>query len=55
MRKWIWLIAAAGLENYYLLYYTPVDYKADGSFHELKVKVKTGGYRLAHRSGYIAD
>ncbi|HUT07332.1 MAG TPA: hypothetical protein VMY15_00675 [Candidatus Latescibacteria bacterium] len=47
--------AAAALENYYLLYYTPVDYKADGSFHELKVKVKSGGYRLTHRSGYIAD
>ncbi len=47
--------AAAALENYYLLYYTPVGYKADGSFHELKVKVKSGGYRLAHRSGYIAD
>jgi VWFA-related protein len=47
--------AAAALENYYLLYYTPVGYKADGSFHELTVKVKSGGYRLAHRSGYIAD
>jgi hypothetical protein len=47
--------AAAALENYYLLYYTPVDYKADGSFHDLKVKVKSGGYRLTHRSGYIAD
>jgi hypothetical protein len=47
--------AAAALENYYLLYYTPVGYKADGSFHDLKVKVKGGGYRLAHRSGYIAD
>jgi len=47
--------AAAALESYYLLYYTPADYKADGSFHDIKVKVKSGGYRLAHRSGYIAD
>jgi VWFA-related protein len=42
-------------ENYYLIYYTPKDYKADGKFHELKVKVKGGGYSVAHRSGYIAD
>ncbi len=47
--------AAAALESYYLLYYTPADYKADGSFHDIKVKVKSGGYRLAHRSGYVAD
>jgi hypothetical protein len=47
--------AASALENYYLLYYTPVGYKADGAFHDIKVKVKSGGYRLAHRSGYIAD
>ena len=47
--------AAAALENYYLLYYTPADYKADGAFHDLRVKVKGGGYRLTHRSGYIAD
>jgi len=47
--------AAAALESYYLLYYTPADYKADGSFHDITIKVKSGGYRLAHRSGYIAD
>lgn len=47
--------AAAALENYYLLYYTPAGYKADGSFHGLRVKVKSGGVRVAHRSGYIAD
>lgn len=47
--------AAAALENYYLLYYTSVGYKADGAFHDLKVKVKGGGYRITHRSGYIAD
>jgi hypothetical protein len=47
--------AAAALENYYLLYYTPAGYKADGSFHELTVKVKAGGARVTHRSGYVAD
>ena len=41
-------------ENYYLIYYKPKDYKADGTFHELAVRVKGGGYRVAHRAGYIA-
>lgn len=47
--------AAAALENYYLLYYTPDDYRADGAFREIEVRVKSGGYRIAHRGGYIAD
>jgi hypothetical protein len=41
-------------ENYYLIYYKPKDYKADGKFHEIKVKVKGGGYSVTHRAGYIA-
>jgi len=41
-------------ENYYLIYYQPKDYKADGKFHEIKVKVKGGGYSVTHRAGYIA-
>lgn len=41
-------------ENYYLIYYKPPNYKADGQFHEIKVSVKTGNYRLTHRAGYIA-
>jgi VWFA-related protein len=41
-------------ENYYLIYYKPQNYKADGRFHEIKVSVKTGNYRLTHRAGYIA-
>jgi hypothetical protein len=40
-------------ENYYLIYYKPIDYRADGKFHEIKVRVK-GGYRVTHRAGYIA-
>jgi VWFA-related protein len=40
-------------ENYYLIYYKPIDYKADGKFHEIKVRVN-GGYRVTHRAGYIA-
>jgi len=41
-------------ENYYLIYYKPQNYKADGQFHKIKVSVKTGNYRLTHRAGYIA-
>lgn len=42
-------------ENYYLIYYTPKDYKSDGKFHEIKVNVKGGGYRILHRAGYIGN
>jgi hypothetical protein len=47
--------AVAASENYYLLYYTPRDYKADGTFRGLKVKVKGREVRISHRQGYIAD
>ncbi len=46
---------AEASENYYLLYYTPAGHRADGTFHALRVKVKGGGVRVIHRSGYIAD
>jgi len=46
--------ALGASENYYLIYYKPKDYKADGGFRELKVKVKGGDYRITHRAGYIA-
>jgi len=42
-------------ENYYLLYFKPRDVKADGRFHEIVVKVKGGGYRVTHRSGYFSN
>ncbi len=42
-------------ENYYLLYYAPKNYKADGKFKKIKVKVKGKKYRVTHRAGYIAD
>jgi len=42
-------------ESYYLLYYSPKDYKTDGKFKEIKVKVKGQNYRITHRAGYIAD
>jgi len=42
-------------ENYYLLYYSPKDYTADGKFRDIEVKVKNRKYRINHRAGYIAD
>lgn len=42
-------------ENYYLLYYVPSEYKADGKFKKIKVTVKGKHYRVSNRSGYIAN
>jgi len=47
--------AVTASESYYLLYYRPSDYKRDGKFKNIKVKVKAGSYRVTHRSGYIAN
>jgi VWFA-related protein len=45
----------AASENYYLLYYSPAEYKADGKFKEIEVRVKGKSYRVSHRAGYVAD
>lgn len=45
----------AASENYYLLYYSPAEYKADGKFREIEIRVKGKSYRVSHRAGYIAD
>jgi len=42
-------------ESYYILYYRPLDYKRDGKFHNIKVKVKDKNYRVTHRAGYFAN
>lgn len=47
--------AVEATENYYLLYYTPKHYVADGKFKRIEVKVKGKKYRVTHRTGYIAD
>jgi VWFA-related protein len=47
--------AVEASENYYLLYYTPSGYKADGRFHTITVKVRALGASVSHRLGYIAD
>jgi len=40
-------------ENFYLVYYKPANYKVDGKYKEIEVKVKSGQYRVNHRAGYI--
>lgn len=47
--------AAEASGNYYLLYYRPTAYRADGRFQEITVKVKGEGLKVTHRLGYIAD
>ncbi len=47
--------ASDAVDSYYLLYYAPKNYKADGTFKNIKVKVKGKNYRVTHRTGYIAD
>ncbi len=47
--------AVEASENYYLLYYSPDNYAADGQFRNIKVKVKNKDYRIFHRAGYFAN
>jgi len=47
--------AADASEEYYVLYYRPQDYRADGKFHRIDVAVKRSGLRVSHREGYIAE
>jgi hypothetical protein len=41
--------------NYYLLYYSPSNYKADGSFKRIQVRVKNQDCKVTYRQGYIAN
>jgi len=41
-------------ENCYLLYYSPKDYKRDGKFKNITVKVKNREYKIKNREGYFA-
>ncbi|MGA2362180.1 MAG: hypothetical protein ABSG73_06930 [Candidatus Aminicenantales bacterium] len=47
--------AAKATENYYLLYYVPENYQADGKFKEIKVVVKGKRFRVTNRAGYFAN
>ena len=41
--------------RYYTLDYTPADWKMDGEFRRIQVKVRQGHYKLAYRRGYMAE
>jgi hypothetical protein len=45
--------AADAAENCNLLYYRPTSSPSDKSFKKIDVKVKSGSYKVIHRSGYI--
>lgn len=47
--------ASDAVENYYLLYYTPKEFIADGKFRKIKVRIKGKNYKVTHRAGYFAD
>ena len=47
--------AVDAAENYYLLYYRPSNYKEDGKFKSIEVKVRGKNYRVTHRAGYFAE
>jgi VWFA-related protein len=53
--SWSFNQAAHASESYYILYYSPKNYRADGKFKKIQVKVKSKDYRVTHRAGYIAD
>ncbi len=42
-------------ENYYLLYYSPKEYKPDGKFRTIEVNIKKPGHKVSHRAGYFAN
>jgi len=47
--------ATEASSNYYLLYYRPANYRADGRFQKIEVRVKGEGLKVVHRLGYVAD
>jgi len=42
-------------EAYYLIYYSPADYKKDGKFKSINVEVKNKDYKILNRLGYFAN
>lgn len=42
-------------DAYYILYYSPADYKKDSKFKTIDVKVKNRNCRVLHRLGYFAN
>lgn len=46
--------AAAASEDYYLLYYTPLNAAKDKTYRDVRVAVKRPGVTVSHRLGYYA-
>ncbi len=42
-------------DHYYLLYYNPQNYQADGSYKKIEVRVKGRDCKISYRHGYVAD
>jgi hypothetical protein len=42
-------------ENYYLLYYTPKNYRSTGEFKRISVRINSGDFKIFHRAGYISN
>ena len=47
--------AVEASENYYLLYYSPIEYRADGRFRKIEIRIKRAGHQVSHRAGYFAN
>ncbi len=47
--------SAALAESYYLLYYSPENYRKDGKYKNITIKIKGKKYTIFHRLGYMAD
>ncbi len=43
------------VNNYYLIYYVPTNYKKDGSFRKVEVRIKNDTYKVFHRKGYFSE
>jgi VWFA-related protein len=55
MADFLFKRAVEAIENYYLVYYSPVNYSSDGKFKEINVRIKNKDYRIFHRAGYFAN
>ena len=53
--SWAFQRAVDAFENYYLLYYSPQNYRLDGKFKNIVVRVKDRRFRVTHRAGYFAN
>ena len=47
--------AVTASENYCLVYYSPRDYRPDGKFRQIEVRVMGQNYQVTHRAGYYAN